>query len=575
MRGERVNDREKGRRLLIINLTLMGDLLQMTPFLNGLRQENPEVHITLMVLKEFTDVCAGFPFVDEIESFDANDFISGMEGTDRSLVDNFRILERLVTRLRERHFDQIINLSFSDISAFLAYLLRVKDVRGVTMDEEGHRLLKHSWIRHFYNIVSNREINLFNYVDFIRKIGGCSRSAPMFFAVSESGRRFTRTFCEDRGISERDLVIGMQLGASRKNRWWPIPSFARLAEALIRDGGKIIFFGSSGERELGEKLSETVSLSVGEKASCLFDMTGQTTVDQLAALVDRCNILVTCDTGTMHVATAIGTQVVALFFGPAYFPETGPYGEGQIVMQADVPCAPCGHDTICKNPLCRQSISASHVKRVIDMIGEGSLASRCQLEDGPQWKEVQIYRAAFDEDGMLEFTPVIRRSLARMDVIRQVYREMWKLVLDERGGEIDPTRVKEKIQRCFAADGDPCFLQADRAGFDRLQALAFQGIEASRRLIRWSETPDQHVGAIKAEAQTMRVIDEQIEMQGMTRQACQTLTFMFRQGKENLEGNHIGLLAQDTLGLYEMLLREARLMSRGLERVSATMKVTP
>jgi len=366
-----VEDREKSRKLLIINLTRMGDLLQMTPFLSGLRQENPEVHITLMVLKEFTDVCAGFPFVDEIESFDANGFIVGMEGTDRSLVGNFRILEGLVTRLRGRRFDQIVNLSFSNISAFLAYLLRVKDLRGVTMDKEGHRLLKHAWIRHFYNIVSNREINLFNYVDFIRKIGGCSRRAPMSFAVSESGRRFVRTFCKGREISEKDRVIGMQLGASRKNRWWPIPSFAGLTEALIRDGGKIIFFGSPGERELGKKLKEAVSLSAGEKRSCLFDMTGQTTVDQLAALVDRCDILVTCDTGTMHVATAVGTQVVALFFGPAYFPETGPYGEGQIVIQADVPCAPCGHDTVCKNPLCRDMISVSHVKGVIDILGEG------------------------------------------------------------------------------------------------------------------------------------------------------------------------------------------------------------
>jgi len=570
-----VEDREKSRKLLIINLTRMGDLLQMTPFLSGLRQENPEVHITLMVLKEFTDVCAGFPFVDEIESFDANGFIVGMEGTDRSLVGNFRILEGLVTRLRGRRFDQIVNLSFSNISAFLAYLLRVKDLRGVTMDKEGHRLLKHAWIRHFYNIVSNREINLFNYVDFIRKIGGCSRRAPMSFAVSESGRRFVRTFCKGREISEKDRVIGMQLGASRKNRWWPIPSFAGLTEALIRDGGKIIFFGSPGERELGKKLKEAVSLSAGEKRSCLFDMTGQTTVDQLAALVDRCDILVTCDTGTMHVATAVGTQVVALFFGPAYFPETGPYGEGQIVIQADVPCAPCGHDTVCKNPLCRDMISVSHVKGVIDILGEGSLASRCQLEDGPQWKGVQIYRAAFDEDGMLEFTPVIRRPVARMDVIRQMYREMWKLVLDERGGEIDPTRVRERIRRCFAIDGGPWFPQADRAAFDRLQTLAFQGIEASKRLIRWSDMPDQHVGAIKAEAQTMRAIDEQIELQGMTHQACQALTFMFRQGKENLEGNHIGFLAQDTLGLYEILLREARLMSRGLEQVSATMKITP
>jgi len=559
------------QRILIMNLTRMGDLLQMTPFLNGFRQENPDMHITLMVLKEFGDVCKGFPFVDEIEVFDAIDFMMGLD-TDRSMVESFRILEKIANRLKQKHFDRVVNLSFSNVSALLTHLLGVGDVRGITIDDQGNRLLKHPWIIHFYNIVSHREVNLFNFVDFIRKIGGCNRKASMAFAVSKSGRRFAETFCTDHGVIETDFVVGFQLGASRKNRWWPTESFARLSEQLIREGGKIILFGSAGEVELGEKVRESVSLPSERIASHLFDMTGKTSVDQLAALVEKCDLLVTCDTGTMHVATAVGTQVVALFFGPAYFPETGPYGEDHLVIQADVPCAPCGHETDCKNPLCRESISVSHVHRVIHMLKAGMPESGRQLKDRSEWKGVQLYRGGFDEDGMLEFLPLIRRPLKRMDFLRQIYREMWKIVLNEQEGEIDPARVNEKMHRFFSVEESPQFLSEDRRAFEALISVAQQGIDASSRLIRWSEKIENNISAIRAEARVIHDIDGQIELHGLTHPACSTLAFMFRQGKENLEEGNVRFLSQRTLDLYKTLHREATLMTGALERIASSMK---
>jgi ADP-heptose:LPS heptosyltransferase len=567
-----VNSEGKKEQILIINLTRMGDLLQMTPFLGSFRREHPDGKITLLVLEQFCDVCSGFPFVDEIETLDGDGLLSKLEDPASPLLESFRIVETLVHRLTERQFDTVINLTFSRLSALLTHLLRTKDVRGITIDDYGHRLIKNPWINHFYNIVNKREINLFNYVDFIRKAGGSTSRSSMFLAVSESGRHFAKTLCERHGISESDRVIGFQPGASRESRKWPTESFGAIAGQLIKEGAKIVLFGSAAEADLGAGIRAAIKCHPSPMRTHLFDMIGKTSVDQLAGLVERCDLLVTGDTGTMHVATAVGTQVVALFFGPAYFPETGPYGEGHVVIQAELPCAPCEHNLRCKNPRCRESITVPHVLRVIHMVRDGLLAHTEPLPDGPEWEGVQLYQGAFDGDGMLEFRPLIRRSLGRMDLVRQIYREMWKIVLDGRPGRIDPIRVTKKMQGLYVLDGISPHLEQDRRAFDGIADLACHGIEISKRLVAWSANIPENIAQIKRAGQTIHDVDEQIELTGLTHRVCFPLTFMFRQGKENLEEGDLGLLSRETLELYETLFREATIMNRGLEQTVARLK---
>lgn len=560
------------RRILIINLTRMGDLLQMTPFLSGLRRDNPDGEITLLVLKEFEEVCSGFPFVDKVDVFDAEGFISRLREPDSSLMEDYRILEKMMERLKQEKFDTVINLSFSNYSALLTYILKVRDIRGTSIDDFGNRLLKHPWIGHFYNMVDNREINLFNYVDFIRKIGGSTRRSQMSLVVSESARTFAKTFYSTRNVSETDWVIGLQPGASSKSKRWPAESFGALAVEVIKQGAKVVLFGSPGEKELGERVRGAISLPSGKISRYLFNMIGKTSVDQLAALLERCDLLVTNDTGTMHVATAVGTRVIELSLGPVYFPETGPYGEGHIVIQTEMACAPCDFHVQCKNPKCQESISVAKVLKVVQMVQKGQLGGGHQLEDSSDWDGIQLYWGAFDEDEMLEFLPLIWRQLGRMDLLKLLYREMWKIVLDERHGEIDPIQISKKIRCLFSVNGNSLNFDGDSRAFGALVELARQGIEISGLLVEWSENTAENISAIKTAGRIIHDIDEQIELQGLTHRGCHPLTLMFRQGKENLENGDVGHLSQKTLGLYKTLFREATLMSRGLKQTVARLK---
>jgi ADP-heptose:LPS heptosyltransferase len=564
-------DDEK-RRILIINLTRMGDLLQMTPFLKAFREENPDVEVTLFVLKQFEEVCAGFPFVDRVQSFDAKDFLSKLSKPDRSLVEDYQALKRVFEGLRQQRFDSIINLSFSNHSALLTRLLRAPDVRGITIDDEGNRRLRHPWINHFYNMVDNREINPFNFVDFIRKIGGVIRRSPMTFVISQEAQDFARAFYRDRGVPEGDCVVGLQPGASSENKRWPAESFGSLATRLIQKGIKVVLFGSSREKGLGERVRKAMSIPSERVDRYLLNVIGETTVEQLAAFLARVDLLVTNDTGTMHVATSVGTRVVELSLGPVYFRETGPYGEGHLVVQTGIPCAPCGFHVQCKNPKCRDSISVTQVFKVVEMARNGELGDTRQLEDDSDWDGIQLYRSSFDEDGMLEFLPLIRRPLERIDLMKLIYREMWKILLDKRPDQVDSNRVCQKIHGVFHVNGSALNLEEDHRVFETLADLARQGVEISKRLVRWSEDPGDNISAIKTAGQIIHTLDEQIELQGLTHRACHPLAFMFRQGKENLDEGNIASLSRETLELYKTLLHEANLMNQGLRQTVASLE---
>ena len=81
----------------------------------------------------------------------------------------------------------------------------------------------------------------------------------------------------------------------------------------------------------------------------IIDAIGKTSLKELGALLQRCRYLVTGDTGTMHMAAAAGTRVIALFYGPAYPFETGPYGDGHLVVWPDIDCAPCTRPSDCRD----------------------------------------------------------------------------------------------------------------------------------------------------------------------------------------------------------------------------------
>jgi len=579
----------------------MGDLLQTTPLIAGLKEKYPDSKITLLANKNFADICNDIPFIDELHTFDIKQFAPKKTGDEPSLLLIYNYLEGLVDEMKEKRFDAVINLSHSKLSAIFTSLLNVPDVRGLTSTGYGHRVIRHPWLNYFCNVIFNRNYNRFNLVDIYMKSGDVQPfSKRLFLNSSNESEKFADEFLEKNGVSDGDMLIGFQPASSRPDRRWSSDSFAKLGLELVKKyGAKIIIFGVPSEKDVGDEIQSKMD-------GRAINAAGKTSVRELSALLKRCHLLVTNDTGTMHVAAAVGTKVVALFFAHALVHETGPYGEGHIILQADIPCSPCSHHTNCKNPICKDYIAVEDVLSAVEIINKGqgargkgqddtivTLSEAKGLEEArffglrPQnditcnFSKVKPYYSVFDKDNMVEFLPLIKKTLDINDIVGNAYRTMWKRVLGDNGRlnisshtyteEIleESRDVAEKLKEHYDIKINAIIhLNNLPKIFNKLAQFGKDGVSITKDIIKEVSRVKFDAEYVKGLGNKIDEIDKKINLLGLTETAAGPIVSMFKFAKENLQGDNILLLAEDTLIIYTTLIIEANIMEQMLKLIT-------
>lgn len=557
----------------------MGDLLQTTPLIAGLKEKYPDSKITLLANKNFADICKDIPFIDELHTFDIKQFAPPKKGEEPSLLLIYHYLEGLVDKMKEKRFDAVINLSHSKLSAIFTFLLNISDVRGLTSTGYGHRVIRHPWLNYFCNIIFNRNYNRFNLVDMYMKSGDVQPfSKRLFLNSSNESEKFADEFLKKNGVNEEDILIGFQPASSRPDRRWSSDSFAKLGLKLIRKHkAKIIIFGIPSEKEGIDEIQSKMDGRV-------INAVGKTSVRELSALLKRCRVLVTNDTGTMHVAAAVGTKVVALFFAHALVHETGPYGEGHIILQADIPCSPCSHHTNCKNPVCKDYITVGDVLAAVEMqISDFRLRiSEFKIPHSAfRNSKVKPYYSAFDKDNMVEFLPLIKKTLDINDIAGNAYRAIWKRVLGDNvklnitsytnTEEIleESREVAEKLKEHYDIKMNVItHLNNLPKTFNKLAQFGKDGVSITKDIIKEVSRVKFDAEYVKKLGSKIDEIDKKINLLGLTEPAAGPIVSMFKFAKENLQGNNILLLAEETLIIYTTLITEANMMEQMLTGIN-------
>lgn len=155
---------------------------------------------------------------------------------------------------------------------------------------------------------------------------------PEFFTTREAERQ-ADAFLAERGIGANRTLIALAPGAAHFTKRWPVDRWEALARR-IRSNADLVVLGGPGDRQLAESIA-TAGGDVAASAAGLF------TLDGTAALLKRSRALISCDTGVLHLATAVGTPVVGLY-GPTV-EEFGffPYQARSTVLQRNLSCRPC------------------------------------------------------------------------------------------------------------------------------------------------------------------------------------------------------------------------------------------
>ena len=399
------------RRILVIQLCRLGDLLQTTPMLRGIRRAHPDAHVTLLVLDGFSDAPIPRHLYDDLAVFPYDAVAADLQ-PGGAWQDAVATIRSFVRSLDERPFDLVLNVTGSELANLLSGCVRAVEVRGGLIAADRTRVVRHPWMTYFWSSLLARELGAVNLVDLFSRVAEVPiDGGGLEMAVPASADVVAERLLGDRGRPGGAPLVALQLGASEERKRWQPERFAAMANQLPGHIGAVVLVGSRGERELA-------ATAIGELRRPYVDATGQTTVPELAALLRRCRLLVTNDTGTMHVATAAGTPVLDLSTGPVFVHETGPYAVGSLAVEPASACFPCAAGAVCRHLSCREDLTPC------DIAGLALYA----LEGGPLPRpaRARVLQAARAGSGRLEFRALWDPSRAQAEQVRHAFARMWE-----------------------------------------------------------------------------------------------------------------------------------------------------
>ncbi|WP_447977035.1 glycosyltransferase family 9 protein [Candidatus Nitrospira bockiana] len=383
------------RRVLIANITRMGDLIQTIPLLHRLRWEWPEVEVELVVDRAFVQAAALLPGIRAVHAYDFQGLIDQARTMAKDVVTLYRDLSAWVRPLQAARYDRVINLTFNRRSGLLAALIGAPDTRGVTATRDGASIVRNPWLAYFADLQCYRRFNRFNLVD-LYALGGSGPGpyVPLRLAARdedvESACRLLRA------SSDARTWIGVQVGASEAIKAWRPELYGRTMASLARrTDAAFVVIGTAGEAAAVREAIRAYRAAGGRAPLC--DAVGRTTLGQLLALLAQVRLLLTNDTGPMHLGVGAGTAVIDLSVGHVDFHETGPYGWGHWVVQPTLECAPCGFDRVCPHHACKDRVDPEDVAALcLHVLGQA---------DCPEvWTGAAVYQSVVDEDGLTSYT---------------------------------------------------------------------------------------------------------------------------------------------------------------------------
>ncbi|MFW5980440.1 MAG: lipopolysaccharide heptosyltransferase II [Halanaerobiaceae bacterium] len=327
---------KKINKILVTDLLYLGDIIFALPFFKNLRKNFPEARIDLIMNHKFYNILENYPYLNKIYPYNKNWSIK------KSL--------KFALNIKKEKYDLGLNIHGNWRTTILMKLISPEVTAGY-----GDR---------FKKILLNKKITppsssqhmVDVYLDFLKKIGCSLSDKSQEINPDKKAETKIKKFLNRKGLSGHNL-IGLNPGGSWTTKRWDKEKFARLGDLIQkRTGYKVVLTGGEGDiqrvNEIARKMESTPLITAGK-----------TNLQELAALWQKCQAVISGDTGPVHVAAAVGTPTLTIF-GPSdekkYRPQSKK-GEN-IIIKADIDCRPCGkHECLRGDHKCMDIISPEAV----------------------------------------------------------------------------------------------------------------------------------------------------------------------------------------------------------------------
>jgi heptosyltransferase-1 len=330
--------------ILIVKLSAIGDVIHTLPALAALRKIYPGAHITWVVEEASSDLVMDHPYLDHVIVSHRKQWMDDLRHG--RIGAPFRDMNAFMRDLRSRPYDLVIDFHGLFKSAVIVFL------------SAGTRKLGYDSMQELSGLFLNEKIPedmnkhaVDRYLDFPRYLGADVGEAGFLIPISEANRGRVEELLRANAIDSNDPFVAVNPVALWNTKLWQDEKFARLCDRITEELSFRIVLTGSNREDLAriQSLMKSSSINLG----------GKTTLRDLAYLYRRSSLLITTDSGPMHIAAAMGTPVVALF-GPTDPTRTGPYGKGHMVIRKALSCSPCFLKE-CNSMQCMHDITVEEV----------------------------------------------------------------------------------------------------------------------------------------------------------------------------------------------------------------------
>lgn len=320
------------RRILAVRLDNMGDVLMTTPALTAIRHALPDVHLTLLTSPSGAALDGHLPMVNEVISYEAP-WVK--PSADASAMTNLDSDQELIRQLVAGAFDGAVIFTVSTQNplpaAFLCYLAGIP-WRAAHCRENPYQLLTH-WVPDREVVETGMRHEVERQLALVASLGWPPADQRLVFQYREAHMRAARDQLASHGALPDAPYAVVHPGATAASRRYPAESFGRAADLLARASGlQIVFTGSAGESDLIARARSVMS-------EPSVSMAGKLGLGDFAALVAGARLLLSNNTGPVHIAAAVGTPVVDLY--ALTNPQHTPWKVPSRVLNHPVPCRNC------------------------------------------------------------------------------------------------------------------------------------------------------------------------------------------------------------------------------------------
>lgn len=334
------------KNVLVVSVNWLGDVIFSTPVYAAIKKAHPHVRITALCVPRVADVLGMCPSVDEVMVYDE-------DGEDRPLIRKLS----LIRRLSQKRFDAVFILRKSFSRTLLTYLAGIPLRSGYAAK---------SWRGLFTHVAVPPDLDRVHrsdaYLKVVETVGIAIEDRQCRLSVSEQSMGMARDWLTRNGWKGGRL-IALNTGGNWDLKQWPPAKFAELARKISEQKmGELLFTGGPSDESRVQSIIREAGVSAINAA-------GSTGLTELAAILSQVRVLVTADSGPIHLANALGTPVIGLF-GPTRPEVTGPRGTGRsIIIQKDSGCnrTPCYY-LECPDNRCMKMIEVADVLEAIRQV---------------------------------------------------------------------------------------------------------------------------------------------------------------------------------------------------------------